>query len=123
MKDRLFPLIAVSIFIFSFEGSEMPAQGFSYGSGYSYPYDVPVYGNRFNGGSVMGYVYDPYASGRFKAPDLLNDPLFRAQHKFDSHFPGRYSAEDRVKYYHSQPRQSHSGARPSGGILRNLFGG
>lgn len=44
---------------------------------------VPVYG--------YGYSYDPYAGGSFRAPDLLDDPLFRAQHKFDSHFPGRYS--------------------------------
>ncbi|MCG8649651.1 MAG: hypothetical protein MI861_07450 [Pirellulales bacterium] len=38
-----------------------------------------------------GYVYDPYLRGRFKAPDLLDDPYFRYQHKFDSHFPGRYN--------------------------------
>ena len=47
------------------------------------PGSIPHYG--------YDYIYDPYRSGRFKAPDLLlNDPFFRTQHKFDSHFPGRY---------------------------------
>lgn len=49
--------------------------------GYAGPY--PVYG--------FGYVQDPYQSGHFEAPDLLDDPYFRAQHKFDSRYPGRYS--------------------------------
>lgn len=40
-----------------------------------------------------GYVYNPYGRGRFEAPDLLNDPYFQAEHKFDSHFPGRYRAD------------------------------
>ena len=51
--------------------------------GLGYPGGYPFYG--------YGYVYDPYQTGRFKAPDLLNDPYFRAQHKYDSHFPGRHS--------------------------------
>ena len=52
-------------------------------AGLGYPGGYPFYG--------YGYVYDPYQTGRFKAPDLLNDPYFRAQHKYDSHFQGRRS--------------------------------
>lgn len=33
------------------------------------------------------YVYDPYTSGSFEAPDLLNDPYFRERHRYQSHFP------------------------------------
>lgn len=33
--------------------------------------------------------YDPYRYGSFKAPDLLDDPLFIETHRYDSHFPGR----------------------------------
>ena len=47
-----------------------------------------------------GYSYDPYAGGSFRAPDLLNDPLFRAEHKFDSHFPGRYSRRPPMTWRH-----------------------
>ncbi|MGB7343366.1 MAG: hypothetical protein WBD20_04095 [Pirellulaceae bacterium] len=115
LSFAFFPVVVAAIL--TFDVSDISAQGFSYGSGYSYPYDVPVYNNRFNGGNSFGYVYDPYASGSFKAPDLLNDPLFQAQHKFDSHYPGRYGAQDRVKYHHSQPS-----SRPSGGLFRALFG-
>jgi len=102
--------------VLAFDCSDTFAQGFSYGSGYSYPYDVPIYGNRFSGGSIYGYTYDPYASGRFKAPDLLNDPLFQAQHKFDSQFPGRYSKEDRLRYHHPRPS-----SRPRGGLFRAFW--
>lgn len=49
----------------------------------------PVYG--------FGYGYDPYASGRFVAPDLHNDPLFREQHRYDSHFPGRSQRQPRLQ--------------------------
>ena len=120
MKNRLLSLAAVAVVIaasFAFDCSNVSAQGFSYGSGYSYPYDVPVYGNRFSGGSIYGYTNNPYASGRFKAPDLLDDPLFQAQHKFDSHFPGRYSSKDRVRYQHARPS-----SRPSGGFFRARLG-
>ena len=34
--------------------------------------------------------YDAFGAPNFEAPDLLKDPYFRAQHKFDSRFPGRY---------------------------------
>ena len=120
MKNHPLSLAAVPVVIaavIAFDCSDVAAQGFSYGSGYSYPYDVPVYGNRFSGGSIESYTYDPYASGRFKAPDLLNDPLFQAQHKFDSHFPGRYRSEDRVRYQHSRPS-----SRRSVGLFRGLLG-
>lgn len=45
-----------------------------------------------------GYVHDPYARGSFEMQDPLNDPLFQAQHKFDSQFPGRYSADQKRQY-------------------------
>ncbi|TWU15436.1 hypothetical protein [Allorhodopirellula heiligendammensis] len=50
---------------------------------------IPYYG--------YGYAYDPYRHGSFHAPDLLNEPYFRAQHKFDSQFPGRYSRRPRLQ--------------------------
>ena len=120
MKSRLLALATIPVVIaamFAFDCSDVSAQGFSYGSGYSYPYDVPVYGNRFSGGSIYSNVYNPYASGSFKAPDLLDDPLFQAQHKFDSHFPGRYSNADRVRYQHSR-----STSRRSRGLFQTLLG-
>jgi len=45
-----------------------------------------------------GYVYDPYARGTFEIQDPLKDPLFQAQHKFDSHFPGRYTPQQKRQY-------------------------
>ncbi|KAA1258817.1 hypothetical protein LF1_13410 [Rubripirellula obstinata] len=45
-----------------------------------------------------GYVYDPYARGTFEMQDPLKDPLFQAQHKFDSRFPGRYSPSQKRRY-------------------------
>ena len=101
MAKRLLSIAMLPIVIATFlmlDCSILSAEGFHYGSGYNYPYDVPVYGQRFGGGSIQGYNQNPYASGSFKAPDLLNDPLFQAEHKFDSRFPGRYNAADRVKY-------------------------
>ncbi|GAA4473159.1 hypothetical protein [Novipirellula rosea] len=58
----------------------------------SNPYGYPFYG--------YGYVYDPYQTGSFRAPDLLDDPYFNAQHKFDSHFPGRYSRRPPLEFRH-----------------------
>ena len=63
-----------------------PAQpsifGFGFGSignahranpNFGQPGSTPHYG--------YDYIYDPYRSGRFVAPDLiLNDPFFRTQH-------------------------------------------
>lgn len=58
--------------------------GYGYSSfGYRDPY--PFYGYRSG--------YDPYGAPNFEAPDLLRDPYFRARHKFDSRFPGRYRAQ------------------------------
>lgn len=67
------------------------------GIGFGNPNAYPFYG--------YGYVYDPYQTGSFRAPDLMDDPYFRAQHKYDSHFPGRYSRRPSL-----QLRQSHPGA-------------
>lgn len=54
---------------------------FGYNQGFAVPY--PVYG--------YGYVYDPYARGRFEWPDPLDDPYLRAKYKYDTFFPGRRS--------------------------------
>ncbi|GAA5507701.1 hypothetical protein [Novipirellula caenicola] len=56
------------------------------------PYGYPFYG--------YGYINDPYQSGSFRAPDLLDDPYFNARHKFDSHFPGRYSRRPPLEFRH-----------------------
>ena len=120
MANRLLSMAVLPVLIaafFAMNCSDVPAEGFRYGSGYSYPYDIPVYSQRSGGGSIYGYHFNPYASGSFEAPDLLNDPLFKAQHKFDSQFQGRYSAKDRVKY-----RNPQSSPRPSGGLLRTILG-
>lgn len=62
----------------------------------------------YGGYGYGGYSYDPYRGGSFRAPDLLDDPYFRAQHKFDSHFPGRYSRRPPLQWKHA-PR--HGGCR------------
>ncbi|WP_146524642.1 hypothetical protein [Novipirellula artificiosorum] len=51
------------------------------GYGYSTFGSVAPYG--------LGYVNDPYQSGSFRVPDLLDDPYFIEQHRFDSRYPGR----------------------------------
>ncbi|EMI16329.1 secreted protein [Rhodopirellula maiorica SM1] len=56
------------------------------------PYGYPFYG--------YGYIQDPYQTGSFRAPDLLDDPYFNARHKFDSHFPGRYSRRPPLEFRH-----------------------
>lgn len=63
--------------------------GITFRSGNVGTYGYPLYG--------FGYYQDAYASGRFKIPDPLNDPIFRAQHKFDSHFPGRRYTRPRLQ--------------------------
>ncbi len=65
--------------------------------------------NDFNGLPYYGYgyAYDPYRHGSFRAPDLLNEPYFRAQHKFDSQFPGRYSGRPRLQLRNSVPVHSY----------------
>jgi hypothetical protein len=57
-----------------------PAYGYP-GWGYPYPSAYP-----FNG---FDYGYDPYRYGSFQAPDLLDDPYFRARNRHNSRFPGR----------------------------------
>lgn len=63
--------------------------GFGVGIG-----SYPGYGYGFGGPSYFDayrfYGVDPWRTGRFRAPDLLDDPYFRAQNKFNSRFPGRY---------------------------------
>ena len=52
----------------------------------------PIYGYSTVGSIApygLGYVNDPYQSGSFKVPDLLDDPLFIEQHRHESRFPGR----------------------------------
>jgi hypothetical protein len=59
----------------------------------SYPsYDYPRPGG-FDPYRFDNYVHDPYRSGSFEPPDLLNDPYFRERHRYDSHFPGRGSRD------------------------------
>lgn len=57
--------------------------GYGWGTGYGISTAKPIAGSPF--------LYDPYATGRFRAPDLMDDPYFRARHKFDSRYPGRYA--------------------------------
>lgn len=80
-----------------------PGNRYRYGGGIS----VGSYGYGYGyGGNAIGFgfglsspvpvagsplLYDPWATGRFQAPDLMDDPYFRAHHKFDSRYPGRYS--------------------------------
>lgn len=81
------------------------AIGWGNGSGYSgYSglrdfHGIPYYG--------YGYAYEPYRHGSFRAPDLLNEPYFRAQHKFDSQFPGRYSRRPRLQLKGAVPVHRH----------------
>ena len=56
--------------------------GIGTNTGAGYPPYVYFDPNGFN-----PYVYDPYTSGSFQAPDLLNDPYFRERHRYQSHFP------------------------------------
>jgi hypothetical protein len=71
------------------------AFGFSIGIGSYPPYGYPRVGD-FNPYRFDSYVYDPYRSGNFEAPDLLQDPYFREQHRYDSQFPGRRYREPLV---------------------------
>ena len=125
MANRLLSMIVlpvVAAVCLSLNCSDVSAEGFRYTNGYSYPYDVPAYGNRFGGGSIYSYVYNPYAGGNFKAPDLLNDPLFQAQHKFDSQFLGRYKQKPQlVQQGPQRPQNPKPSSRPNGGFLRALF--
>jgi hypothetical protein len=61
--------------------------GFGYGGNgaYGYPGAFSVGG--------YGYLYDPYATGRFRAPDLMDDPVYQYQNKFNSRYPGRYRSK------------------------------
>ncbi|TWT49117.1 hypothetical protein Pla22_43090 [Rubripirellula amarantea] len=69
------------------------------GSGYrDFGYRNPGYPRHGYPSYGFGYVYDPYARGSFEAPDLLNDPLFQAQHKFDSRYPGRYQSASPLQF-------------------------
>ncbi|TWU59977.1 hypothetical protein Poly51_02500 [Rubripirellula tenax] len=56
-----------------------PSYGYGGYRGLSYPDPY-----RFD-----GFGYDPYRYGSFRAPDLMQDPYFQWQHKYDSAFPGR----------------------------------
>jgi hypothetical protein len=62
--------------------------GMGVGVGSYPPYNYP-YPGQFNPYRFDSYLYDPYQSGSFEPPDLLNDPYFRERHRYDSHFPGR----------------------------------
>lgn len=62
--------------------------GMGIGVGSYPPYNYPRPGE-FNPYRFDSYIYDPYQSGSFEPPDLLNDPYFRERHRYDSHFPGR----------------------------------
>ena len=79
--------LVVAACLWAFDTATVSAQG------YGYPYSFPIYGS--------GYAYDPYERGSFRAPDLHDDPLFRAQHKFDSHFPGRYARPESLQLRHA----------------------
>ncbi len=124
MSRRLSLVIAflfATAISFTDDAPQASAQGFI-SSGYGYGYGVPLYGSRFGTGYGSGYVYDPYASGRFQAPDMHNDPLFQAQHKFDSHFPGRYTPQQQLEFkshvpQYSRPIPSHHRA------TQRFFGG
>lgn len=85
----------------------------SYGLGYSSGYGSGYSGysglSDFNGIPYYGYgyAYDPYRHGSFRAPDLLDEPYFRAQHKFDSQFPGRYSGRPRLQLKSAVPTRRY----------------
>lgn len=96
----------VATLLFVVEVSPASSQGFSR-SGFGYGYNVPMYHTRFGAGYGMGYVYDPYATGSFEPPDMHNDPMFRAQHKFDSHYPGRYSNHRPLEFKASVTHHPH----------------
>lgn len=72
--------------------SEPTLFGMGIGVGSYPPYDYPRPG-QFNPYRFDSYIYDPYQSGSFEAPDLLNDPYFRERHRYDSRFPGRRSRQ------------------------------
>ena len=46
-------------------------------------------------GMVQGYVYDPYARGRFEMYDPADDPYLKTKYKYDTFFPGRRSRRTR----------------------------
>lgn len=70
------------------------SRGLSIGVG-SYPYYNYPRPGQFDPYRFDSYLHDPYATGRFEAPDLLNDPYFRERHRYDSRFPGRSRESNR----------------------------
>ena len=60
------------------------------GGGYGYPGSFAGY----------GYSYDPYATGRFRAPDLLEEPIFQAQHRYESAYRGRRGRRPKLQFKH-----------------------
>ncbi len=77
------------------------AQPYGYGGGGNFAYPGAFGANNY------GYMYDPYAGGSFKPPSLLDDPFFKADHKFESAFPGRYRkvpTPDGRGHYHQRTR-------------------
>jgi len=89
------------------------SSGISIGIG-SYPYyRYPRPGN-FDPYRFDNYVHDPYETGRFRAPDLLNDPYFRERHRYDSAFRSRRHSRSHARQRkRSHQHHGHSGHSPS----------
>lgn len=91
------PSIAANSPYRAFGAGALDASGLAFGNPRAYPID-----------GANGVYLDPYARGRFDMPDLTKDPYFQWQHKFDSHFPGRYTrGADGRMYRH--PRKGFFG--------------
>ena len=99
-------LLAVFLLVAVVDFADLQALGYGYrtGSGrylsngydtaYGYGYPRGTTGYRF------GYLYDPYASGSFRAPDLMDDPSFRAKQRVGRLF---YSDPAPQSYHHQHP--------------------
>lgn len=85
----VFTLIAVMDFTnIQAQNYGSPA-GWGQQAGWGYP--------RGTTGYRFGYLYDPYASGSFRAPDLMDDPSFRAKQRVGRLF---YSDQAPQPHYH-----------------------
>jgi hypothetical protein len=98
---RLIVIVATLCLSFDYTTAEAQSRGLyrnsqhrhSHGQGFGYPpYPIYDYGRGY-----YGYVYDPYASGRFKSYDPSDDLYLREKYKYDTFFPGRRSRRSRLR--------------------------
>ncbi|QEG42601.1 hypothetical protein [Roseimaritima ulvae] len=90
--------------------TDLHAQGYRYRSGWRHSgmWQQPADWGYPRGttGYRYGYLYDPYASGSFRAPDLMDDPSFRAKQRVGRLFYSEPALTPR-HHQHVHPHSNH----------------